>query len=270
MRLNEIESTQQFLFHSETVTHTVSDVTIRKHRHDILEVYFITDGSCRYFIDSKCYELLPGDLVIIPSGVPHNTEYRHTSHTRKLLYCPSRYIPAAVRPMLSSMMYLYRNPSLTEDVGELFSRIEKEYSSGDTFSEEMILSYTHMLFFLLARNVNTCSPVKTGNEYIEGAAAYLREHFAAPISLREIAKMHSLSPAHFSRTFKKETGFSFCEYVNLLRLQKAEALLKEKPTASVTEIASECGFNDSNYFSLKFKQMYGVSPKKVQLDAKHK
>ncbi len=64
--------------------------------------------------------------------------------------------------------------------------------------------------------------------------------------------------------FKKETGFGFCEYLNLLRLQKAEALLKQSDNLSISLIASECGFNDSNYFSVKFKEMYGISPKKVQ------
>ena len=36
----------------------------------------------------------------------------------------------------------------------------------------------------------------------------------------------------------------------------------EKGGATITEIAHMCGFNDSNYFSSRFKKIYGVSPLK--------
>lgn len=50
---------------------------------------------------------------------------------------------------------------------------------------------------------------------------------------------------------KKETGFGFSEYLNLLRLQYAETLLQQSDKLSISE---QCGFNDSNYFSVKFKK----------------
>ena len=78
-----------------------------------------------------------------------------------------------------------------------------------------------------------------------------------------MADMFSVTPVHFSRMFKKETGFGFCEYINILRLQKAETLISQSSTPSVTQIAAECGFADSNYFSVKFKKMYGTSPKSM-------
>ena len=61
---------------------------------------------------------------------------------------------------------------------------------------------------------------------------------------------------------KKETGFGFCKYLNSIRLQQAEKLLRESNKPNVTSISTKCGFDDSNYFSKKFKEMYGVSPKK--------
>ena len=121
-----------------------------------------------------------------------------------------------------------------------------------------------MLFILLARNIDKCTDSSTGNACIEQAIDYIKENFTSNINLSDMAKMFFISSEHFSRLFKKETGFNFSEYINLLRLQKAETMLK-KTNASIAQIASECGFNDSNYFSLKFRQMYGISPKKLQM-----
>ena len=75
-----------------------------------------------------------------------------------------------------------------------------------------------------------------------------------------MAKRFSVSREHFSRRFKKETGFGFCDYVNLLRMKKAETLLKQMDNISVAKVAAQCGFSDSNYFSVKFKKMYNISP----------
>ena len=99
---------------------------------------------------------------------------------------------------------------------------------------------------------------------IEQAVAYIRENFASDITLSSLAKRFSVSPEHFSRMFKKETGLGFSKYLNSLRLQHAEQLLKSESRQSITDVAQICGFEDSNYFSKKFKEAYGISPKKVQ------
>ena len=182
-----------------------------------------------------------------------------------------QFIPLSVLPLLPQMLYLYRNPSIADEVESLFSKIEKEYSESDSLCEDSLRALTHLLFLLLARNMKTrtpFSPVNAYHDYIERAVDYLQNNFTSEISLTEIAKMFSVTSVHFSRMFKKETGFGLCEYINILRLQRAEMLIKQDKTVSVTEIAAECGFADSNYFSTKFKKMYGVSPKSMMMNTR--
>lgn len=88
---------------------------------------------------------------------------------------------------------------------------------------------------------------------------YIQQNYDTNISLTEIANLCSVSEVHFSRCFKKETGINFKEYLSIIRLRNAENLLK-KTSSSISEIAYNCGFNDSNYFSFKFKKEYGLSP----------
>ena len=143
-------------------------------------------------------------------------------------------------------------------------KIEYEYYHPDSMTDELLYCYTQNLFFILAKNKENCTKISAGNSNIEQAIAYIQKHFASDISLISIANMCSVSPEHFSRMFKKETGFGFNKYLNLLRLQSSYAMLKQSNHITISEVATKCGFSDSNYFSTKFKELYGISPKKMQ------
>ena len=231
-----------------------------QHYHSVFEIYYMVSGECKYFIDNKCYEVTKQDLVIIPDGITHNVTYISESHTRKLISCSRNYIPKSVIPYLQNLTYIYRNPKISEDIAEIFDKIASEYRSPDQFSEDIIKTHIASLFFLLARNAETRLEVRTGISYIEKTVRFIQENFTSSITLSDVAKLNSVSPEHLSREFKRETGFGFNEYLNMLRLQKAETLLKTSFGLSVSEIAYSCGFNDSNYFSDKFKREYGYPP----------
>jgi YesN/AraC family two-component response regulator len=171
--------------------------------------------------------------------------------------------------MIPSMIYIYRNPEITKEAELLLDKIADEYEREDAFREEALRCLTFELFFLLARNASERSEISAGSLFIEETVKHIQKNYMNDISLSDMAKKHSVSPEHMSRTFKKETGFGFSEYLTLVRLQKAEYMLKNEPGMSISEIAYACGFNDSNYFSDKFKKTYGVAPSKIKRKASH-
>jgi transcriptional regulator GlxA family with amidase domain len=77
--------------------------------------------------------------------------------------------------------------------------------------------------------------------------------------LPELAHEVNLSGSHLSRLFRENTHSSPIQYRNLLRLQKAEQLLK-KSFLSVKQIMAACGYNDRSYFSREFKKQFGLAP----------
>lgn len=235
-----------------------------QHYHNVFEIYFLERGNCRYFVNDKSYEVTEGDVILIPEGTIHKTIYDDHPHHRRLIYCSAHYIPTAVIEDLPSMLYLYRNPAVTRELSEIFDRIAREYNSPDSYSDDVIQNYTHLLFYLLARNKNSKIETKSLNMYALQAVAYINEHYASDIRLSTMAKMCSMSMEHFSRTFKREIGFGFSEYLTMIRLQKAEQMLKSSEHRPIAQIAYDCGFNDSNYFSEKFKQIYGMPPVKYR------
>ena len=235
-----------------------------RHYHNLMEIYYMKDGECHYFIDNKVYEVRKGDVVLIPEGVIHKTIYGQKPHTRLLINCSAKYVPTSVSSHISSLIYLYRNESALKEIDEIFLKIEREWNSPDEFSAEAIRMQVYSLFFVMARNNNKFVGKHSGNLLIEECVKYVQDNFMHHITLADVARVHSVSMEHLSRTFKKETGFGFNEFVTLVRLQRAESMLKNENGKSISEIAYVCGFNDSNYFSDKFKKTYGIPPSKVK------
>ena len=64
----------------------------------------------------------------------------------------------------------------------------------------------------------------------------------------------------------RNVGFN--EYLTDCRLRHAEYMIKNEPGRTIGEIAYACGFNDSNYFSYKFRERYGVPPTRFRSSIK--
>lgn len=254
----------KFYFHADE--HIRHDGTYRMepHCHNLFEIYFMTEGQCRYFIDGNTYQLSPGDLVLIPEGVIHNSEYSESVHSRLLINCSSEIIPEEIRNDLPSLLYLYRNPKITGRVREIFSRIAEEYGKGDAVSYGILAAYTKILFYTLLRGAQHRRPIDVTSKTVSGVIETMKNELSSDITLKGMAKRFSVSEEHLSRIFKKETGVGFSSYLTFLRMKKAEELLIHSSESRITEIAYACGFSDSNYFSSQFKKLHGISPKRFQ------
>lgn len=78
-------------------------------------------------------------------------------------------------------------------------------------------------------------------------------------SLHEIAKACGLSVGHFSRAFRKSTGFAPHSWLLEARVETAKAMLRKRE-ASLSEIACACGFADQSHFARVFARRVGLSP----------
>jgi AraC-like DNA-binding protein len=89
---------------------------------------------------------------------------------------------------------------------------------------------------------------------------YLREHLGDPVSLSDAAQAAHLSPNYLAHLIKKETGKTFVDIVTERRMEKAQELLANT-ALRIQEIAAAVGFEDEAYFTRRFKQLNGVSPR---------
>lgn len=235
-----------------------------QHYHSSFELYYMKSGKCSYFIHDRSYDIVSGDVILIPAGTIHRTNYGAKPHSRLLINFREDYVSSAMLEGAISLGYLYRNKELSGMIEAIFSLIEEEYKRNDSITPDALRIYTEQLLLLMIRNTNTKKHEKDGNAIVERAMRYIQQNFATDIKLSAVAKLMNVSPEHLSRIFKKETSFGFSEYLTLYRLQRAEYILMHEPGRSICEIAYACGFNDSNYFSYRFKEQYGISPSKAK------
>lgn len=231
------------------------------HYHNNYEIYYLTSGKCWYFIDEKSYHLTSGDIALIPKGVIHKTNYETPNHSRMLINCSDYYIPESVIELIPKIPYFTIPTASRTLVNEIFDIIQNEYHSQNRFSEDTIKSKVYELLLFIARENALRENEKNESAIVEKAVKYIHKHYADNLSLSDTAKYCFVSDEHLSRKFKKETGFGFNEYLNIYRLKKADIWLRNDPKAKISEIAINCGFNDSNYFSKVYKKVYKISPK---------
>lgn len=235
-----------------------------EHYHSSFELYYMKNGKCNYFIDNRSYDVVSGDIVLIPSGTIHRTNYNLKPHTRHLLNFSEDFISKEILEESLKLGYLYSNKALSSHIDAIFDMIEQEYSRNDSLSLHALKTYTEHLLLLMIRNGNEKKKEADGNAIVEKTVKYIQKNYMNDVKLSAVARLVNVSAEHLSRIFKKETAFGFNEYLTLYRLQKAEYILANEPGRAIGEIAYSCGFNDSNYFSYKFKQRYGVSPTKAR------
>ncbi|MDQ9176481.1 helix-turn-helix domain-containing protein, partial [Cronobacter sakazakii] len=101
------------------------------------------------------------------------------------------------------------------------------------------------------------------DERLNQLIAWLEEHYAEEICWEQLADHHRLSLRTLHRQLKQRTGLTPQRYLNRLRLMKARYLLRHSEE-SVTDIAYQCGFGDSNHFSTLFRREFSWSPREIR------
>ena len=102
------------------------------------------------------------------------------------------------------------------------------------------------------------------SKYVESAIQYISQHFGEPdLTASVVAEHLGISVGHLSRMFKKETDYTFGNYLTHYRIHTAMRLLKDI-SVKVYEVAEAVGYLDTPYFSTLFKKISCMSPSDYQ------
>ncbi|WP_438348550.1 AraC family transcriptional regulator [Paenibacillus sp. FA6] len=256
------------------------DCILHLHWHEHFEIIVMRKGRALFHIDSRPYTAVAGDVVIIPGGSLHvgyaleggdvnydsvvlnaslfNDWMRDPVHIQYV----SPYLEGRqrfpVKPVEHDETCANYYPLLDEVIAEL--RVKSPAY------QLVVKSKLYALFTLLSR---TFMPLQLDDKPVEGyfpnherfklLIQRLESNFSEKMTIEQAAKQVSLNPYYFCKLFKRLTGRTFIEYVNICRMNEAKRLLLES-NDSITEIASKVGCENPNYFTKLYKRYMGVTP----------
>ena len=246
------------------LTESHPQYVMRPHWHREFEILRVISGEFRLYLNAKEYVLRENDVILYGSGVlhrgtPKNCVYECAVFDLGLL--GNRY-------GIHAEEYVIELPSdNTESIGEaretaaeLLSTVKEK----GEFYELKTLSLIYDLFFRLYRDGFITSEGKKGQlpkqtRVIAKTLSWIEEHFSEPITLRKLSEVSGMNEKYLCRIFKEYTSKSPMSYVNEYRIDNACIRISEG-RSSLTQIAYDCGFNDSGYFSKTFKRFKGMTP----------
>ncbi|MFI2858037.1 helix-turn-helix domain-containing protein [Paenibacillus sp. JSM ZJ436] len=248
------------------------------HIHDHYELYYLIEGERIYFMKDRTYRIRAGDLVYVNRNVLHKTlDSGRGDHERVVFYLQPDLFARSLEPHLVRLLLepferdipILRLPALGSDSARsLVERIVEEMEHTRPGRELLLRQWTAELLLHAWRNVaaSTVTPADIEpmlHPTMQQIVRDLNERFAEPLQLTQVAEAHDISPSYLSRLFKQTTGFTFSDYINLLRIQEAQRLLRESQLP-ITDIAWQSGFSNFSHFGKMFKRTVKLSPREYR------
>lgn len=239
------------------------------HFHNDYELYYLLSGTTKYFIGDEIFFVRKGNFVFVPKGVLHKTDSENCLHNERMLVCfdDSLFDDDEMKNVLNELSetkLICVDKNRLSLVTDVLQKIQKEHNREYTHKNAMIKAYTKELLIMLCRYKTTEErELSEADRLIYKISEYISNNFPEDIGLKRLAVEFAISEAQLSRRFKTVVGMGINEYIRYVRVLNAEALLKNT-TLSITEVAQQCGFNDSNYFSTVFKLAMGTTPVKYR------
>lgn len=148
-------------------------------------------------------------------------------------------------------------PAGYADMTRLLASLLDGCAEGERLSEAACSQLIHRLLCLLLLDEGGSG--QRTDDRIAQAIRFMNQNLRRPLSVDEVARAVSLSPSHFSRQFKAQTGYSPYEYVVLRRIDEAKHLLTAT-RLTVGEVAYQVGYNSVENFIHSFQKNVGISP----------
>ena len=110
------------------------------------------------------------------------------------------------------------------------------------------------------------SPARSERSLVQRINRLLYDRLAEGIGIQELGQRLALSESHLRKRFRALTGISLGSYLVHYKLNRAVKLLAHSD-ASLTQIATECGYESLAAFSRSFKAKLGLTPSDYRKDA---
>lgn len=258
------------------------DNVSNEHLHDCIEVIYVLSGNGVNFIDNMTFPTIAGDLYVIARGATHSFYSNTELVFYNLMFQPALFARRELeffrehpgfRPLFeppggSLLNKLSLPPAAGERIRTLFDRLHAELTGTIPGSQMAVKAYLTLLIAEICRCHEALrdapSSLSRGDNQFHSLNRIIEcinSSYLQPLDLGRLAAAAGLSPSYVGEFFRARTGVPLVRYLSVLRVEKAQRLLRERPEWSITEIAARCGFEDSSYFTRVFRKLTGKTPR---------
>jgi AraC-like DNA-binding protein/mannose-6-phosphate isomerase-like protein (cupin superfamily) len=249
-----------------------------RHRHPQVELTWIVRGGGVRFVGDNAAPFEPGDLVLVGPNIPH-LWVSHLSevgqpHECMVVQFPAELLQCMQIPECRDVADLMRKADhgllVHEPARSAVQALLLRMPSANGLVRMGLLlqilgvmvSSESCLQPLSAAGVGLMGARDQGqmDRRIDRVVRWIQSHHAGHLQLEDAAALVHVSPAAFSRFFKRSIGKTFTEYVNDLRCTEAAIQLR-KTDKPVSQVAQDCGFQTLSHFNRQFLLRYGQSPR---------
>lgn len=248
------------LLHASNITHDYPS-----HMHEEHSLAVMLRGTETTTIRGTSHIAHAGELVFINAEEVHSnqslgSEYRLIKVRPAILNRIARDLGRAASANPSFPRVVVQDPLLARKLLKLHLKLEQNTSALEQESD--FVSTIGLLLTRQDRNYRahrTELRAKREESYVNLVRDYLKEHYAANVSLSQLTALTNLSSFYLLRVFHNSTGFPPHEYQTQVRIAHARKLIRKG--TSLAETALETGFFDQSHLSRNFKRIVGVTPR---------
>jgi len=244
------------------------------------ELVYLSEGSFTLRIEEKPHIMTAGSLAIVPPAVWHESRLspgvaamRHCIHfdwTRAardraaplMAFAMDPFHPALIRrppAALADRLPFFASPEKVAPLLPTLNAALEALRFGQALGEALLWPILKLLFSEEAGHPTRMPQLGRAERAILSLKHHIETHYAEPLTYREFCALTQLSQPHLCKIFASRIGCPPTAYLNRIRLQHAQRLLRSGGF-TVKQVAADVGIPDPNYFARLFRRHLGLSP----------
>lgn len=248
-----------FILNEDIVRSSVA-FSQKQNWHDNIEIQVCTAGQGFVLIDGKKHPFNTGDIVVIDSNAIHYT-YSQSSITYSCIIIGTEFCKQmGIDYDTLSFTPIIKDNNLVESISLLRNTYHKDEPMRIAKLNQQLLGLLIKITLNYSSAKKITATQEKGLNAVKNALFFIREHYSEKISLDEIAKFTFVDKYTLCKEFKKFTGQTIFENLNVYRCIKASEQISNGK--SVAEAAYSCGFENLSFFTKTFKKHMHQLPSK--------
>ncbi len=262
---------------------------VKPHWHYYMEIIYMLEGDAEMHSGNDIYTITEGDMILFYPQSVHSIYKANSSYINYAVFkldINRMNITANYSPKLRSIFRYAQKEnadivfpsSLTKmfHAEEIFRNCILEKNAQRYGFDLVIRSDIYKLLIGILRTWLSKGFVIGNDVYAQDSiydiysiTEYIDNHMNTNLKVSEIADVCGMSYSYFAKKFPLVYGKSCKEYIEEMRIYKAEEFLIFTDF-DLTYISQEIGFSDCSHLINSFKKVMGITPKQFRLKYKNK